>query len=52
MQAVDLYGLDVEGIYRLSGEKRHVDRIKAMFDNGTDQLLDGVESRRGVNNGR
>jgi hypothetical protein len=34
VQAVDLYGLDVEGIYRLSGEKKHVDRIKAMFDNG------------------
>jgi hypothetical protein len=34
IQAVDLYGLDVEGIYRLSGEKKHVDRIKAMFDNG------------------
>jgi hypothetical protein len=34
IQAVDLYGLDVEGIYRLSGEKRHVERIKAIFDNG------------------
>lgn len=32
--AVDLYGLDVEGIYRLSGEKRHVERIKQIFDNG------------------
>ncbi|KAI5806870.1 Rho GTPase activation protein [Geopyxis carbonaria] len=33
IQAVDLYGLDVEGIYRLSGEKRHVERIKAIFNN-------------------
>ncbi|KAA8899772.1 Rho GTPase activation protein [Sphaerosporella brunnea] len=33
VQAIDLYGLDVEGIYRLSGEKSHVDRIKALFNN-------------------
>lgn len=38
IQAVDLYGLDVEGIYRLSGEKRHVERIKQIFDNGRDLL--------------
>jgi Rho GTPase-activating protein RGD1 len=34
VQAVDLYGLDVEGIYRLSGEKKHVERLKQIFDNG------------------
>lgn len=34
IQAVDLYGLDVEGIYRLSGEKRHVEILKQIFDNG------------------
>jgi len=34
IQAVDLYGLDVEGIYRLSGDKKVVDQIKMMFDNG------------------
>jgi hypothetical protein len=34
IRAVDLYGLDVEGIYRVSGERRHVERIKAIFDNG------------------
>jgi len=34
VQAVDLYGLDVEGIYRLSGERKHVERIKQIFDNG------------------
>ncbi|KAI9752856.1 MAG: hypothetical protein M1815_000232 [Lichina confinis] len=30
--AVDLYGLEVEGIYRLSGTASHVARIKSMFD--------------------
>lgn len=38
IKAVDLYGLDVEGIYRLSGEKKHVERIKQIFDNGRDSL--------------
>ncbi|GAB7353488.1 hypothetical protein MBLNU459_g3939t1 [Dothideomycetes sp. NU459] len=32
MQAVDLFGLDVEGIYRLSGTASHVQQIKALFD--------------------
>lgn len=34
IQAVDLFGLEVEGIYRLSGTTSHVNNIKAMFDNG------------------
>lgn len=34
IQAVDLYGLEVEGIYRVSGTGSHVNKIKAMFDNG------------------
>ena len=34
IQAVDLFGLEVEGIYRLSGTSSHVTRIRAMFDNG------------------
>lgn len=34
IQAVDLYGLSVEGIYRISGTKLHIDRIKNIFDNG------------------
>lgn len=34
IQAVDLFGLEVEGIYRLSGTQSHVSKIKAMFDNG------------------
>lgn len=34
IQAVDLFGLEVEGIYRLSGTSSHVTKLKAMFDNG------------------
>jgi hypothetical protein len=34
IQAVDLFGLEVEGIYRLSGTTSHITKIKAMFDNG------------------
>lgn len=32
IQAVDLYGLEVEGIYRLSGSLPSVNRLKAMFN--------------------
>ncbi|KAJ3551588.1 hypothetical protein NPX13_g11325 [Xylaria arbuscula] len=35
IQAVDLYGLAVEGIYRLSGSSMHVNKLKSLFD--TDQ---------------
>ncbi|KAI0971907.1 hypothetical protein F4678DRAFT_430471 [Xylaria arbuscula] len=35
IQAVDLYGLAVEGIYRLSGSSTHVSKLKSLFD--TDQ---------------
>lgn len=34
MQAVDLFGLDVEGIYRISGTSAHVQQLKAVFDHG------------------
>ena len=34
LQAVDLYGLDVEGVYRLSGSAAHVAQLRAIFDNG------------------
>jgi hypothetical protein len=34
IQAVDLFGLDVEGIYRTSGSAPHIMEMKAMFDNG------------------
>jgi len=35
IQAVNLFGLEVEGIYRLSGTASHVNKLKSMFDNGT-----------------
>lgn len=34
IQAVDFFGLDVEGIYRLSGSVPHVNKLKSMFDTG------------------
>ena len=38
IQAVDLYGLDMEGIYRLSGSANHVAKLKAQFDHGEDNF--------------
>ncbi len=35
IQAVDLYGLAVEGIYRLSGSQTHVNKLKTLFDTGS-----------------
>lgn len=32
--AVEMFGLDVEGIYRLSGNASHVTQLKAVFDSG------------------
>ena len=34
VQAVDLFGLDIEGIYRISGSAPHIMEMKAMFDDG------------------
>ncbi|KAH6607178.1 rho gtpase activator rgd1 [Trichoderma cornu-damae] len=34
IQAVDLFGLGVEGIYRQSGSMNHINRLKSMFDSG------------------
>lgn len=34
IQAVDLYGLGVEGIYRQSGSMNHIQKLKNMFDTG------------------
>lgn len=34
IQAVDLFGLNVEGIYRLSGSVPSVNKLKSMFDTG------------------
>lgn len=42
IQAVDLFGLEVEGIYRLSGTNSHISRIKAMFDNGSSTFVTSV----------
>lgn len=34
IQAVDLYGLEVEGIYRIPGTSSHIQAMKALFDSG------------------
>ena len=34
LQAVDLFGLEVEGIYRTSGTASHVSKLRAIFNNG------------------
>ncbi|RPA86104.1 RhoGAP-domain-containing protein [Ascobolus immersus RN42] len=38
IQAVDLFGLDVEGIYRLSGTNTHVQNIKGLFNTDYDSV--------------
>ena len=35
IQAIDLYGLELDGLYRRSGTSSHISRIKAMFDHGS-----------------
>lgn len=37
-QAVELFGLETEGIYRLSGSANHINHMKAVFDNGSSNL--------------
>ena len=34
IQAVDLFGLEVEGIYRMSGTATHIAKLKATFEHG------------------
>lgn len=34
LQAIDLFGLDVEGIYRVNGNGNHVQKLKEAFDAG------------------
>jgi len=34
IQAVDMYGLEVEGIYRIPGTSTHIQQMKALFDSG------------------
>jgi len=38
MQAVDLFGLQVEGIYRIPGNANHVQQLKALFDNDSSRV--------------
>lgn len=37
-QAIELFGLDMEGIYRLSGSANHISQMKALFDNDSSQV--------------
>ncbi|KAL4805478.1 hypothetical protein BDV18DRAFT_19854 [Aspergillus unguis] len=37
-QAIELFGLDVEGIYRLSGSANHISHLKSLFDNDSAQV--------------
>lgn len=39
IQAVDLFGLEVEGIYRIPGTSSHIQRMKALFDSGKLDIL-------------
>jgi len=34
IQAVDLFGLRIEGIYRLSGNAAHISQLKGVFNQG------------------
>lgn len=34
IQAVDLFGLEVEGIYRIPGTSSHIQALRALFDSG------------------
>ncbi|KAF2477269.1 GTPase activating protein [Lindgomyces ingoldianus] len=38
IQAVDLYGLEVEGIYRIPGTSSHIQAMKALFDTDGSQV--------------
>ncbi|MCJ1288349.1 hypothetical protein MMC26_007704 [Xylographa opegraphella] len=38
LQAVDLFGLEVEGIYRLSGTASHIGKLRTVFDNDASQV--------------
>jgi Rho GTPase-activating protein RGD1 len=35
IQAIDLFGLDIEGIYRLSGTASHINQLKEVFNRGS-----------------
>ncbi|OAX83031.1 hypothetical protein ACJ72_02614 [Emergomyces africanus] len=38
IQGIELFGLNVEGIYRLSGNANHIAHLKALFDNDSSQV--------------
>ncbi|RDL31521.1 uncharacterized protein BP5553_09730 [Venustampulla echinocandica] len=38
IQAVDLFGLELEGIYRISGTASHITKLRAMFDNDASKV--------------
>ncbi|KAF2034419.1 RhoGAP-domain-containing protein [Setomelanomma holmii] len=38
IQAVDLFGLEVEGIYRIPGTSSHIQQMKALFDSDASQI--------------
>ncbi|MCJ1473426.1 hypothetical protein MMC13_002077 [Lambiella insularis] len=38
LQAVDLFGLEVEGIYRLSGTASHITKLRSVFNNDALQV--------------
>jgi len=40
IQAVDMFGLEVEGIYRIPGTTSHIQAMKARFDSG---MFDGLQ---------
>ena len=48
LQAVDLFGLDVEGIYRLSGSASHVMKLRGIFDNGEKQCNRDIHELYGL----
>lgn len=39
VQAVDLYGLDIEGVYRTSGSAHHIMELRRLFDQGKDRII-------------
>ena len=45
IQAIELFGLNVEGIYRLSGNASHISHLKSLFDNGTGSFTPSSPSR-------
>ncbi|KAF1814478.1 RhoGAP-domain-containing protein [Eremomyces bilateralis CBS 781.70] len=38
VQAVDLYGLEVEGIYRVPGDARHIQQLKSLFNHDSSRV--------------